>query len=373
MNGKELLLAFAEIDDGQIRHSNNIIMLRRGFKEQRVKKIRMVSAVCCILAVCTFASVVGMLSGGDSDPSVRMPHDPAATASADSSYSAAGGKERSDDETVPIITSPNDRGTTDGTEDSGAQNATADRTGTTTAAPRDDNAECYIIPRWEDKEVYEKYTTLEYNGNEYRIGRNAIDPEYIGRELGKATSTGYDVYTETIYELEISVFSLNCINDRCAVGVRFDGGMCFAYLNMDYTPATLSQFIDDLSLRSELQFGRAHYDYIDGDMQPHTVTFDKIDDGIVWGLLFSDTSLANTGDTGGKKLIDIPVSMPELGYNNQALWVTEDGFVVTNILDSPKSFHIGAERAGAFMDYMLANVHYTDISYTTVYSDTVPE
>ena len=52
--------------------------------------------------------------------------------------------------------------------------------------------------------------------------------------------------------------------------------------------------------------------------------------------------------------------MPELGYNNQALWVTEEGYIVTNILDSAKAFYIGPENAKDFVDYMFDNLPHTD-------------
>ena len=104
------------------------------------------------------------------------------------------------------------------------------------------------------------------------------------------------------------------------------------------------------------------------------MTFDDFDDGIIWERLLSDTSQSITGAYTGIELIDISVSIPELGYKNQALWVTEEGYIVTNILDSAKAFYIGPEKAKAFVEYMYNNVPYTD-SYgaTNIDSDLIPE
>ena len=46
------------------------------------------------------------------------------------------------------------------------------------------------------------------------------------------------------------------------------------------------------------------------------------------------------------------VDVPLLGYKNISLGVTEDGYIVTNILDTGKAFYIGKDKTEAFIKYV---------------------
>ena len=351
MNGKELLLAFAEISDEQIMQANNIIAVRRDFQKHRALTIRVSAAICCLLATVLFAAMIS-LHGGSNNTHIIAPAEPGNTASTGQSCPATPSDAEPASDHDGTGTSTSETAETDNSDTE--QNP--DNTTTTAAIPE----EFYPVPHWEDKEVYEKYIALYFQGIEYRRGRNAVSPDYLGGEIGRASSTGYDVYTDTVHTIELPIFSLNGINTECAIGVRFDDGNCFAFLNFEYVPATMSQFIDDLNLRATAMFGQAYYNYFDNEKRYHTVTFEDFDDGIIWERLLSETSLTTTAAYTGRELIDISVSVPELGYNNQALWVTEEGYIVTNILDSAKAFYIGPENAKAFVDYMFDNLPHTD-------------
>ena len=127
--------------------------------------------------------------------------------------------------------------------------------------------------------------------------------------------------------------------------------------NFGYTPDTLGQFIDDLSLRENLTVGKVHYDYRDEKGNFHSTTYIHLSAETVWSLLLDDTTLQNVYDQQKMypQLVGIAIDVPILGHRNISLAVTEDGYLTTNILDTGKAFFIGEEKAAAFLAYVLEN------------------
>ena len=63
--------------------------------------------------------------------------------------------------------------------------------------------------------------------------------------------------------------------------------------------------------------------------------------------------------------MEISVDIPILGYRNISCSLTEEGYLVTNILDTGKAFFIGKEKVQEFVNYIIANYE----GYRIVYVD----
>lgn len=228
------------------------------------------------------------------------------------------------------------------------------------------------VPKWEDLTICQQFSTVEYNGQNYDCKYGEVPTDMIGESLGDATLSGYDVYSENTYTKNASLYSIKTISQECAIALQFEGTTeYYAYINAYYRPETLGDFIDDLNLKETVSFGSIWYDdtYTDEEGKYHfdNIEFPDVDDEAIWTMLFSNTSVENihTDNLNYTTIMSISVDIPILGYKNISCSVTEEGYLVTNILDTGKTFNIGKEKVQEFVDYILNNYE----GYKIVYVD----
>lgn len=229
-----------------------------------------------------------------------------------------------------------------------------------------------IVPRWEDLIICEQFNTVEYNGTNYDCKNGKVPAQNIGENLGNATLTGYDTYTKKAYTKNATLYAINTLSQECAIAVQFEGTTdYYAYINTFYSPETLEAFINDLNLKEIISFGSVWYEdsYTDkeGNLHYDTIEFPNVEDEIIWNMLFLDTSLKNIYDDTliYHKIMTISLNIPILGYQNISCTITEEGYLITNILDTGKAFAIGKEKAQEFVHYILDNYE----GYKIIYVD----
>ncbi len=229
-----------------------------------------------------------------------------------------------------------------------------------------------IVPRWEDLTICEQFPTVAYHNKNYNCKNGKVPAQDIGDNLGSATLTGYDTYTKKAYTQNATLYAINTLSQECAIAVQFEGTTdYYAYSNAYYSPKTLGNFIEDLNLKEIISLGSVWYEdsYSDkeGNFYYDTIEFPNVEDETIWNMLFSDTSLKNIyHDTlVYHKIMTISVDIPILGYKNIGCSVTEEGYLVTNILDTGKAFEIGKEKVQEFVNYILDNYE----GYKIIYVD----
>ena len=224
--------------------------------------------------------------------------------------------------------------------------------------------ELAIARRWEEMTDPERFLEFQVGENSYHTRATKIDGAHVGERLGEAPAIGYDIYTDSTHSTTVEYFAIEGISTECALAVRFpDAEEYCVYANYWYRPETLEELISVLSLRENMTFGDFHTDYIYEDGCHEQVTFHDPDDGIVWEMLLSDTSLPNVWEDTAwyVSVMSIGVRIPLLGYH-VSLWLTEDGYLCTNILDTGKAFYIGEEKVADFLLYVVT--HCTDRTVT---------
>ena len=229
-----------------------------------------------------------------------------------------------------------------------------------------------IVPRWDDLTICQQFSIVEYDGSTYDCKYGEVPAANIGNNLGSTTLIGYDIYAEKTYTKNASLYSINSISSKCAIALQFEcTSEFYSYINAYYKPSTLKDFIKDLNLREIVSFGTIDYkyNYTDSEGNHHfdTIEFSDVDDEIIWSMLFSDTSLKNihTDSLVYNTVIEIGVDIPILGYKNISCSLTEEGYLVTNILDTGKAFYIGKEKVEEFVNYIINNYE----GYRIVYVD----
>lgn len=227
-----------------------------------------------------------------------------------------------------------------------------------------------VAPRWDEMTICQQFSFVKYNGVNYDCKYGEVPSNMIGESLGSATLTGKDVYTDKTYTKKASLYVINTISQECAIALQFEGTTeYYAYINSYYRPETLGNFINDLNLKEFISFGSVWYDYEytdeKGKLQFESIEFPNVDDETIWSMLFSDTSLENvyTDNFSYQSIMEISVDIPILGYKNISCSVTEEGYLVTNILDTGKAFYIGKEKVQEFVNYIINNYEGFKIVY----------
>ena len=234
-----------------------------------------------------------------------------------------------------------------------------------------------IVPEWEDLTDAERYDRLEYEGLSYLSqGERPIPQTQSVAQVCTVEVRGWRWEDNTTLVSPARLYLLDGVQSSCAVGVQFaDGGAVYPYLVLEYRPETLGQMISDLDLEKTLSFGVAECYGFDADGNWHRTQY-EVDDALIWEMLLSDRSVPNIADydshTFGKTDVDIAVNIPALGYENIAMWTTEDGWLCTNILATGKAFFLGKEKTAAFREYILQNIPGTEVTVSTV-ENVIPE
>ena len=233
-----------------------------------------------------------------------------------------------------------------------------------------------ISPKWDERITSDKFPELLLGETAFSSQRTEISAESIGEFIADTKMTGYDIYEDKTYTINAKAYKIANISSECAVAVKIGNeDKYYVYINVWYTPETLGDLINAIDMKNTLSFGKAYKNYSDYDKGEHiSLIFTDFDDGIVWNMILSDTSIKNIEyDRFSDMLISLSVDIPVLGYKNISLGVTKDGYIVTNIMGTQKCFFIGTEKAEAFESYVSENVAYKEM--VTVYENsdgTVP-
>ncbi len=244
------------------------------------------------------------------------------------------------------------------------------------AAPVVPQGEMAMLPRWEDLSPAQKFPEVKSGPYTYSTTAQPIEDEYISELISDTSLAGtlggfLKQYTQTG-----KIYSIRNISTDCAVAVKIgEESTYYVYVNSDYAPQTLGDFINDLDLRSTLIFGNAYkdtYEFTDTSSSHTRRTYEDFDDSIIWDMLLSDTKASRTEYENTLNGIDISISLPLLGYNNISFDITDDGYIVTNILNTQKCFFIGTEKSAEFNEYLENNVKYTENTDVYEYPASTP-
>ena len=227
----------------------------------------------------------------------------------------------------------------------------------TTTAPTENDA--WYEPKWDEKPIWQKFRDFErLDIGTYTVHDITINKAMVEDYLEDVNLHGYDIYTETSYDIVGKVFRIKDINPDCAVALQYPGRTDFFPTTCSaYTPATLGQFIADLNLREYLRVGTVYHSYRDADGTYHDKEYAGLTTEKVWEMLLCDTSLPNIAGQSikWKHKISIRIDMPLLGYENISITLSENGYLRTNLLDTEKLFYVGEDTVDTFLAYVENN------------------
>jgi len=214
-----------------------------------------------------------------------------------------------------------------------------------------------IVWPWEYKTEYERYSTVFYDGKEYTVKTLglAVDAKLLGEKLGSGEGIGYDEYTEKEYRQSLDVWCINGISPELMVAAELDGQF-YTYKYAEFVPpTTLGAVMDDYSLSQTLTLGRFA---VQEDGQ-ETGYYALTDDDYIWQVLSGCRDAQFVEDDAGgrisKNRITFTATSEALGVYKRAFYVSEDGYVSTNVFDWRYAFYIGEDAAADIISYAKKN------------------
>lgn len=210
---------------------------------------------------------------------------------------------------------------------------------------------------WEYKTLYERFSTIIYDGREYTVKTIGLpaDKSVIGEKLGIGEGIGYDVYTEQEYRQDFDVWQVSGISADLMIAAEMDGQFYTFKYDEYEPPATLGEVLDDYSLPQTLPL--SHFAvYEDGE---ETGYYSLSDDDYIWKTLAGCRDAQFVEDGAGGRIsrdrITFTATSEALGVYKRAFYVSVDGYVDTNVFDWAYTFYIGEDLAADIISYVQKN------------------
>ena len=214
-----------------------------------------------------------------------------------------------------------------------------------------------VVFPWEYMTTAEKYVYLDVSGEKFSARQREISASYIGSKIGSFKATGFDntvddgIYTETF-----EVYEIKGISSDELVAAKIEGKY-YVFISDEYNPpATFGQVMETYNLSEYIEFNRFSFKGDGVEENYHLIN----DDEYVWSILKSCTDAPFYADEtswhGSKgNYISFTVTSEALGVYKRALYVTEKGYVWTNVFDGAFIYYIGTEAASSIISYAKEN------------------
>lgn len=202
--------------------------------------------------------------------------------------------------------------------------------------------EYYLEPQWDEKTISEQFVEFTANDTVYVSRCAKISNDNVGEKLYDVVVSGYDTYADEVHYADVSIYRINGVSTDCAVSVRFQGyDTGYVYTSHSYFPKTLGDMMDAMNLSETISFHTLY------PVQDDVGIIDY-DRSLLTDLLAEHRDCARVeDDIYHKPLFSISTNVDLLGITNKSLKVTEDGYLITNIMEWGHAFYIGKERAAA--------------------------
>ena len=218
------------------------------------------------------------------------------------------------------------------------------------------SAESAIEWPWEYKTVYERFTTIVFDGKEYTVKTRgmSVDKTLLGEKIGVCEGIGYDIYTEQEYRQTFDVWQIDGISAELMIAAEMEGQFYTFKYNKYVPPVTLDEVLDDYSLSQTLVLNNFGV-YKDGK---ETGYYSLADDDYIWKILDQcrDAQFVEEAeDLFFKERISFTATSESLGVYKRGLNVSVDGYIRTNIFDWAYTFYIGEDAATDIISYVNKN------------------
>ena len=214
-----------------------------------------------------------------------------------------------------------------------------------------------VVFPWEYLTTAEKYVCLDVSGKKFTARQREIPETYIGNKIGSFEATGFDnTVDEGIYTENFEVYEIKGISSEELVAAKIEGKYC-VFISDEYNPpSTFGQVMEIYNLSEYIELSRFSFKGEDVEENYHLIN----DDEYVWSILKTCTDALYYADEmawqkSKGNYISFTVTSEALGVYKRALYVTENGYVWTNVFDGAFIYDIGTEAAASIINYAKEN------------------
>lgn len=202
----------------------------------------------------------------------------------------------------------------------------------------------------------------------YTSNSLTIAPEEIGEFVTSMEFTGTETTkdgTKIEHKINGNIYTVKDLSEYAVLAVQFEGdSVYYHYYNSWYKPNTLGDMIKDLNISSDIISETVFLTDYSESYQSRKFT--GVDGDVIWNMIMYDTSLSNvydythsTGLTLVRK-IGFSVNIEHLGRTNISLGLTEEGYILTNIVHMGAAFYVGEDKTQEVIDFVVNN--YTEVT-----------
>lgn len=214
---------------------------------------------------------------------------------------------------------------------------------------------------WEYKLTYEKFYTVKHNGNDYRTRTRAINEALLGEVLGTCTAQGVDSYTDKTYAETFNVRKIKGVSEEKLIAVGMDNDY-YVYFNDEVKcPATFGELLDAYNLSETLPLVKFSANEGYKEKGYYQIT----DDEYIWQVLSECRNAEfyaenDKWDRGDRNYLSFTATSEELGVYKRVFYITEDGYVSTNVFNYSYIYYIGEDAANKIIAHAKSNATETE-------------
>lgn len=214
---------------------------------------------------------------------------------------------------------------------------------------------------WEYKLTYEKFYTVKYNRNDYRTRTRGINESLLGEVLGTCTAQGVDSYTDKTYTETFNVRKIKGVSEEKMIAVGMDNEY-YVYFNDEVKcPATFGELLDAYNLSETLPLVKFSVNEGYKEKGYYQIT----DDEYIWQVLSECRNAEfyaenDKWDRGDRNYLSFTATSEELGVYKRVFYITEDGYVSTNVFNYSYVYYIGEDAANKIIVHAKSNAAETE-------------
>ena len=213
---------------------------------------------------------------------------------------------------------------------------------------------------WNCRAIYNQYTSLSYNGAEYRSrcsSRGEDTPsDKIGKQLAVTTCKGFDDYTNQTYSIKCGIYEIVGVDSNRIIAVQYSG--CEAYypfIKDGYdAPPTLGDLVNLLALTENIAFNSFYYHPNVQSSEYYGLS--REGSAELWQIISKYASaecLERYENAWNRTQVSFPLDSATLGVHNLSLAVNQEGYLITNIENYGYYYHIGIDAVREIVTYVL--------------------
>ena len=207
---------------------------------------------------------------------------------------------------------------------------------------------------WKYKTLVEKYPVVKFNGKQFTAkSQNSIHTEVMGEVIGNCVAEGLDSDTRKTYTETFEVRKIKGISEELMIAVGNEDGFYVYAADEEAAPDTLDKLMELYELSQNIELN--YVTKCEGYEEKEELLLDN--DEKIWQLLSGcgDAKLDDTSDffeRENRRYLAFTATSEALGVYNRVIYISEDGYFATNILDYEYRYFIGKEAAGQIISYV---------------------